>query len=108
MIPLFVILLFQDTAVLQIHPDKKEKKQWGFIIMRITHMQTHDESIRYDLNSLEATKTEKNICLGINIIASLTGLVVGIWALLCLISGLLHSGGFSNLSAELMAAAFGL
>jgi hypothetical protein len=70
-------------------------------------MQTHDNSIRYDLNSVEATQTEKNICLGINSLAVLTGLV-GIWGLLCLVSGLLQSGGFYNLSAEWMSAVFGL
>ena len=68
---------------------------------------TRNELVRYSWASVDEENAESVSYLGIRIITLLAGLV-GIWGLMCLLSGLTHSGGLASLGTNWISAILGI
>jgi hypothetical protein len=68
---------------------------------------SRNETVRFPWAAVDEEDAESVGYLGIRIIALLAGLV-GIWGLLCLVSGLCHSGGLGRLGTNWISAILGI
>lgn len=65
------------------------------------------EAVRSPWIAVDEEDAESADYLGIRIITLLAGLV-GIWGILCLVSGLFHSGGLGRLGTNWISAILGI